>query len=74
MKAFASDNYAGIHPEILEAIQQANYSHDVAYGADQLTNQAGKLFESIFGSVKVLYAFNGTGANVVALKCCTLPF
>jgi len=74
MKAFASDNYSGIHPEILQAIQQANTRHDVAYGNDKLTKQANDLFESLFGSVKVLYAFNGTGANVIALKCCALPF
>lgn len=74
MKAFASDNYSGIHPEILEAIQHANNLHDISYGADQFTQQANKQFESLFGPVKVLYAFNGTGANVIALKCCTLPF
>lgn len=74
MKAFASDNYSGIHPEILEAIQHANNLHDISYGADQFTQQANEQFESLFGPVKVLYAFNGTGANVVALKCCTLPF
>jgi len=74
MKAFASDNYSGIHPEILQAIEQANTRHDVAYGNDKLTKQANDLFESLFGSVKVLYAFNGTGANVIALKCCALPF
>lgn len=74
MKAFASDNYSGIHPEILAAIQFANTRHDVAYGNDELTKHANDLFESKFGPVKVLYAFNGTGANVIALKCCTLPF
>jgi threonine aldolase len=74
MKAFASDNYSGIHPEILEAIQHANNYHEVSYGADNFTRQANDQFESLFGPVKVLYAFNGTGANVIALKCCTLPF
>ncbi|MDD4488975.1 MAG: low specificity L-threonine aldolase [Paludibacter sp.] len=74
MKAFASDNYSGIHPEILDAIQHANNSHEISYGADSFTNRANQLFESLFGPVKVLYAFNGTGANVIALKCCTLPF
>lgn len=74
MKAFASDNYSGIHPEILEAISHANQLHEVSYGADTVTKKADGLFESIFGPVKVIYAFNGTGANVIALKCCTLPF
>jgi len=74
MKAFASDNYSGIHPEILEAISHANQLHEVSYGADTVTKKADELFKSIFGPVKVVYAFNGTGANVIALKCCTLPF
>lgn len=74
MKAFASDNYSGIHPEILEAISAANLSHAISYGDDAITARANALFESLFGPVKTLYTFNGTGANVVALKCATLPF
>lgn len=74
MKAFASDNYSGIHPEILEAIHRANTLHDVSYGDDAITAATNTLFESVFGPVKVLYTFNGTGANVIALKCGTLPF
>lgn len=74
MKAFASDNYSGIHPEILDAIHNANSSHAISYGDDTLTTETNALFEKHFGPVKVLYTFNGTGANVVALKCATLPF
>ncbi len=74
MKSFASDNYSGIHPEILNAIVQANNEHAISYGDDPVTEETNRLFEKIFGEVKVLYAFNGTGANVVALKCCALPF
>jgi threonine aldolase len=74
MKSFASDNYSGIHPEIFEAIQQANIQHEISYCDDQYTLEAQKLFENEFGNVKVLFAFNGTGANVICLKCCTLPF
>jgi threonine aldolase len=74
MKSFASDNYSGIHPEILEAIQRANSQHQISYGDDQFTQEANQLFEDIFGKVTVLYTFNGTGANVTCLKCCTLPF
>lgn len=74
MKAFASDNYSGIHPEILEAVVHANSSHAVSYGDDFYTSETNRLFEHHFGKVKVLYTFNGTGANVVALKCATLPF
>lgn len=74
MKSFASDNYSGIHPEILEAILHANQDHEISYGHDTITSRADLLFKSVFGDVKVLYTFNGTGANVTALKCCTLPF
>ena len=74
MKSFASDNYSGIHPEILKAIQAANSNHEISYGDDFYTEKANQIFEEIFGKVKVLYAFNGTGANIISLKCCALPF
>ena len=74
MKSFASDNYSGIHPEIFEAIQRANSQHQISYGDDVFTEEANRIFEDIFGKVTVLYTFNGTGANVICLKCCTLPF
>lgn len=74
MKSFASDNYSGIHPEIFEAIQHANNQHQISYGEDFFTEEANEVFEKVFGPVTVLYTFNGTGANVTCLKCCTLPF
>ena len=74
MKSFASDNYSGIHSEIFAAIQQANYQHEISYGDDCFTSEANQIFENLFGKSVVLYAFNGTGANVICLKCCTLPF
>jgi len=74
MKAFASDNYSGVHPEIMNAILEANDEHVVSYGEDEITKEAKVLFQQQFGDVEVLYAFNGTGANLVGLKCCTLPF
>ena len=74
MKSFASDNYSGIHPEVFDAIQRANTQHQISYGDDQFTEETNKLFEKLFGKVTVLYTFNGTGANVTCLKCCTLPF
>jgi threonine aldolase len=74
MKSFASDNYSGVHPEILSAIQRANSLHQISYGDDTFTTEANQIFEHLFGKVTVLYSFNGTGANVICLKCCTLPF
>jgi threonine aldolase len=74
MKSFASDNYSGVHPEIFEALKRANLNHQISYGDDQFTEEANLLFEKNFGKATVLYTFNGTGANVTCLKCCTLPF
>lgn len=75
MKSFASDNYSGIHPKILEAIQRANQMHEISYGDDIFTANSNQLFREIFGQeTEILYAFNGTGANVIALKCALRPF
>jgi threonine aldolase len=74
MKSFASDNYSGIHPEVMEAIQRANQLHQISYGADEFTEEANRIFKETFGDISVLYTFNGTGANITCLKCCTLPF
>ncbi|OEV31454.1 threonine aldolase, partial [Streptomyces nanshensis] len=37
IRGFASDNYAGAHPEILAALALANGGHQSAYGADDYT-------------------------------------
>lgn len=68
-RGFASDNYAGIHPEILSAIAEVNTGHDVAYGDDETTALLGKLVRKEFGEqAQVFPVFNGTGANVVSLS------
>ncbi len=74
MKSFASDNYSGVHPEVFEALQLANNDHQVSYGVDDFTREADAIFKKLVGDVSILYTFNGTGANVISLKCCTLPF
>jgi len=68
-RGFASDNYAGIHPEVLAAIATANDGHDVAYGEDRQTGQLRELVCEHFGDgAEIFPVFNGTGANVVALQ------
>lgn len=68
-RGFASDNYAGIHPEVLSAIASANDGHDVAYGDDRETARLRDLVKQHFGdAAEVFPVFNGTGANVVALQ------
>ena len=45
MKSFASDNYAGAHPEVLAALAAANEGHAVSYGADPWTDRAQEILE-----------------------------
>lgn len=69
VRGFASDNYSGIHPEILAAIADANGGHQVAYGEDQYTARLQEVFRGHFGeSAQAFPVFNGTGANVTALQ------
>src|ERR1035441_7938865 len=66
---FASDNWPGIHPDVLAAIIAANAGHAPAYGADPVTAEAVRLFRQHFGEgAEVFFTFNGTGANVVGLQ------
>jgi threonine aldolase len=67
-RGFASDNYAGVHPEVLAALAAANGGHQVAYGDDAYTERLRQLMRVEFGdTADVFPVFNGTGANVVAL-------
>ncbi len=69
LRGFASDNYAGVHPEILDAIAAANQGHQIAYGEDVYTERLHEVFAEHFGEgVQVFPVFNGTGANVVGLQ------
>jgi threonine aldolase len=68
-RGFASDNYAGVHPQVLSAITAVNEGHQVAYGEDAVTAEFDQLVKQLFGSKAVGFpVFNGTGANVVALQ------
>ena len=70
-RGFASDNYAGVHPEILAAMAQVNEGHEIAYGADAVTARLDALVQKHFGETAWSFpVFNGTGANVVALQAC----
>ena len=72
---FASDNHAGVHPEVLEAIAAANEGHAAAYGADPWTARAEELFREHFGAeARAFCVFNGSGANVAAIDALTRPF
>jgi len=68
IRAFASDNYAGVHPEVLAALAAANGGHQIAYGEDAYTERLGQVVRETFGErAETFPVFNGTGANVVGL-------
>ncbi|WP_433441448.1 threonine aldolase family protein [Nonomuraea sp. CA-141351] len=72
LKAFASDNYAGVHPEILQAIAAANGGHQIAYGEDVYSEALRDVFKRHFGEQAEAWpVFNGTAANVVSLRSMT---
>jgi threonine aldolase len=68
LRTFASDNYAGVHPEVLEAIAAANSGHQISYGEDEYTARLADVLRGEFGPDTLAFpVFNGTGANVVGL-------
>jgi threonine aldolase len=75
LRSFASDNNAGIHPEILKAIAMVNQGHVVGYGADPYTALVVNTFREHFGNdVEVFPVFNGTGANCLSLQTLTRSY
>ncbi len=68
IRSFASDNYAGAHPEVIAAIVGANGGHQIAYGEDVYTARLQQVMREHFGpQAEAFPVFNGTGANVTAL-------
>jgi threonine aldolase len=65
---FASDNYAGVHTQIMDALIKCNSGHAPAYGDDYYTARAAEKFRDLFGDVEVFFVFNGTAANVLSLR------
>lgn len=74
-KGFGSDNQAGVHPQVLAAIEAANEGHAHAYGDDPWTARAKEiLLERLGPDADVAFVFNGTGANVVCLAAACRPW
>jgi threonine aldolase len=79
MRTFASDNYAGVLPEIISALAKEALSktHARAYGNDGITQEVRLLIKQIFNSSSndplpgVYFVFNGTGANILSILACT---
>ncbi len=65
---FASDNFSGICPEVMEYIEKANKGHEVSYGEDRWTAEACDLIREIFETeCEVFFVFNGTAGNALAI-------
>ncbi len=74
-RGFASDNFAGVHPRILERIASVNHGHAMAYGEDAVTARARAAFDRMFGQpVSTHFVFNGTSANVLSLMAFQKPY
>jgi threonine aldolase len=74
-RGFASDNYAGALPEVIAALAAANEAHAPAYGSDPWNAALEERFRGLFGpDARGFLVFNGTGANVVALRAVTQPW
>jgi threonine aldolase len=68
-RAFASDNWAGVHPEVLEAMAAANVGHVPSYGGDPYTRDAvARISDELGGDAQVFLVFSGTAANVLCLQ------
>ena len=50
MQHFASDNYAGICPEALQALIDANVDHAPAYGDDEWTSRVSDRLRELFAT------------------------
>lgn len=69
MVNLASDNYAGVPDEVLQAISAANTGSAVSYGDDDWTARAEQAFRRRFGEdARTWFVTTGTAANVLALK------
>lgn len=74
-RSFASDNAAGVHPTVMEALTATNVGHALAYGADRWTPRAVDMFRRLFDRpVDVFFTWGGTGANIVGLQCLLAPW
>lgn len=71
-RGFGSDNHSGVHPLLMDAILEANIAHTPSYGTDPWSEKAQTLFKEHFGpQSQTFFVFNGTAANVLALKAIT---
>ena len=70
MTAFASDNYAGVHPDVLAAIVAADdLGHVTSYGEDPVTARAEERIREHLGEdARAFFVWGGTAANILSLE------
>jgi threonine aldolase len=74
-RGFASDNAAGIHPAVLDAIASANTGHAFGYGHDDWTRRVEERFREQFGpGARAYLVWGGTAANVLSLRASCRPW
>ena len=73
-KSFGSDNHAGAHSEVLEAIAAANQGDAHPYGADETSARVASELVSAFGAAGAYFVFNGSAANVLGVSLLVRPF
>ncbi len=72
---FASDNTAGAHPKVLEALAAANEGVAASYGADRWSAELTERLSTLFGrEVDVLPVATGGAANALALSALAKPW
>jgi threonine aldolase len=72
-RALASDNWAGVHPEVIAAIAAVNTGHAPSYGKDSYTKTVTNKLRDELGAEEVFLVFAGTGANVLGLESLARP-
>ena len=74
-KGFGSDNHASVHPAVIQSLITANVDHAHSYGLDPLTERVEKKVAELFETAaRSFFVFNGTAANILALKACTRSY
>jgi threonine aldolase len=72
---FASDNTAGICPEAMSALIDANVGAVPSYGNDEITARVSRQLREIFEfECEIFFVFNGTAANSLAVSTCCQPY
>jgi threonine aldolase len=73
-RGFASDNNAGVAPEVIKKIAEVNNGHVVGYGDDPYTEELMDIFREVFGErAKPFLVFTGTAANVLSIASLLKP-